>query len=343
MKKLAHADAFQVLLLQAAYEGRGDILFGESLSRARTSSLPFMVGKSFPNVYLEHPLIGEPFLDVTVLLGELESGTRIASKAATGTEALLDWYAKTKPLYNSISFGYELDTKEANLPNAAVHFQPRKSLELVQPFFEAMGEPERARLYLDQERRMPRGWPLSFFGLFRGRPGSPLRVCGYHALDEADACAHDSARVASVFDELGFSAYDDAMLKQVSELFATVSGETDFQFDVYPDGSLGSTFAIDMQFRIERPEMVQASFRDGRGARVMNLLKKWGIADDRWSLAADAAFARALPVELDDGTLGRYSLTLMPQWAKVRWCDGVLQPAKLYLIAHAGVVETPDE
>ena len=338
MKKPTHADAFQVLLLQAADEGRGDILFGESFSRARNSLLPFMVGKAFPNVYFEHPLIGEPFLDVTVLLGELEPNTRIASEAATGTEALLDWYAKVRPEYSDVSCGFELDTKEADLPKAAVHFQPRKHKNLVRPFFEAIGEPERAQLYLDLAERMPEGWPLSFFGLFRGRPGSPLRICGYHSVDDAHAYADGPAHIASVFDELGFSAYNDVMLEQVSELFATVPGATDFQLDVYPDGSLGSTFAIDMQFKIERPEMVRASFKDGRGARVMNLLKKWGIADERWSLSADAAFARALPVELDDGTIGRYAFTLMPQWAKVRWCDGVLQPSKLYMLASAEIL-----
>jgi hypothetical protein len=29
----------------------------------------------------------------------------------------------------------------------------------------------------------------------------------------------------------------------------------------------------------------------------------------------------------------------MPQWVKARWIDGVLQPAKLYHIASAGLLE----
>ena len=47
--------AYQVLLLQAADEGRGPALFGESLGRAREAVLPFLVGEHFPIVYLEHP------------------------------------------------------------------------------------------------------------------------------------------------------------------------------------------------------------------------------------------------------------------------------------------------
>ena len=45
-----------MLLLQAADEGRGPALFGESLGRAREAVLPFLVREHFPIVYLEHPL-----------------------------------------------------------------------------------------------------------------------------------------------------------------------------------------------------------------------------------------------------------------------------------------------
>ncbi len=338
MRTLTHADAFQVLLLQAADASRGDILFGESLSRARTASLPFMVGKEFPNVYLEFPLAGNPFLDVTILLGEIDPGTRIASEAADGTDAVLDWYAQEKPGYERISFGYELDTKEADLAPAAVHFQPREKTNLVRPFFQALGEPERADLYLDLASRMPEGWPLSFMGLFRGRPGSPLRVCGYPFGTEGDACAQDPERLGSVFRRIGFTAYTDTMLEQASRLMATAPGGTDFQLDVYPDGTLGDTFAIDVQFGIHQPQAVMSSFANGESSNVMRLLEGWGIADSRWPLGAQAAFARSIPVELDDGTMGRYALTLMPQWVKVRWRNGVLVPSKLYMLAHAGLL-----
>ena len=330
----SHASAFQVLLLQAADEGRGPILFGDSLARAREALQPFMVGNKFPNVYLEHPLKGDPFLDVTVLYNSIAPGTRIASKAATGAEALIDWFAGL-PDMDDVGFGFELDTELEELPPAAIHFQPRTHAELVEPFCEAIGEPERAKLYLDLAARMPEGWPLSFFGLFRGRPNSPLRVCGYLDRGERDTCGGNPQHLRSVFDELGFTAYNDAMLEQVATLMAAGVHTIDFQFDVYPDGSLGNTFAIDLQFGIEQPESVQATFTDGVGAHVMKQLGSWEVADSRWQLGAQSAFARAIPVELDDGSIGRLAFTLMPQWVKARWTDGVLQPAKLYLYAAA--------
>lgn len=342
MKPLSHADAFEVLCLQAADEGRGEVLFGDGLNRARKLLRPFMVGEKFPSVYLEFPLAGEPFLDVTVLYSELEEGVRIESKAAVGTGEMLDWFARAQRNCSNISCGFEVDTERDEGTAAAIHFQPRGHYDLVEPYCEVVGEPHCAELYLDLAKRMPRGWGLSFFGMFRGRPGSPLRVCGYLDDDQKARCQEDTRYLVSVFSQIGFGAYDDAMLAQVSRLMAVAPGALDFQFDIYPNGQLGNVFSIDAQFEIERPELVQASFADGRGARVMTLLEQWGIVDERWKLGAQAAFARAIPVELEDGTAGRYSLVLMPQWVKVRWRNGVLQPAKLYHWGHAGVMEDGD-
>ena len=339
MKTLTHSDAFQVLLLQAADEGRGPVLFGASLARARELVPPFLVGERFPDVYLEHPLLGEPFLDVTVLLGGLAVGTRVESPAAGDHGAMLDFYARAQSEHKSVSCGFELDVKKETLPTAAIHFQPRNHIELVKPFCEAAGEHARAELYLNQAARMPEGWSLSFFGVFRGRPASPLRVCGYLDSAEKVACCEDASRLAAAFDEIGFTAYDGVMLEQVSALMAAAPATVDFQFDIFPDGTLGETFAIDMQFGIERPEAVLRTFTQGSGALVFNLLEDWGAADGRWKQAIRSAFARAIPVELDDGSLGRFAFTLMPQWAKARWTGGVLQPSKLYHFAHAALLD----
>jgi len=342
MREPSFSDALQVLLLQVADEGRGDVLFGESFSRLANEVGPFMIGEEFPSVYLECPLIGDPFIDITVLYSKLEPGTHVEHPAASGTEAMLDWFAGVCIDHAEACCGYELDVKEPKLPAAAIHFQPRAKTQLVRPFCEAVGESARADLYLDLAERMPEGWPLSFFGMFRGRPGSPLRVCGYMDGDESDACAADSQRLAQVFDEVGFSAYDNAMLAEISAFLAAAPGSVDFQFDVYPDGSLGDTFAIDAQFKIEQPNDVLKNFKDGRASRVMRLFEEAGVADDRWKLVPEAAFARALPMEQADGSLGRYAFTVMPQWAKARWRRCALQPGKVYYYANAGFLAQKD-
>jgi hypothetical protein len=331
----SNADAFEVLCLQAADNGRGKVLFGDSLGRARSLARPFMAAMEFPSVYLEFPLAGKPFLDVTVLYSNGGPGHPIESEAAAGTEEVIAWFAKECAQHANVSFGFELDTSKQQLPAVAIHFQPRTHKELVQPFCEHVGEPERAALYLELADRMPQDWPLSFFGMFRGRPNSPLRACGYLSLNEADECASDPRRLPAVFKAVGFSAFDNTMLEQIRTLMSVTSNALDFQFDVLSDGSIGDTFAIDVQFHIEQPDAVQASFSTGELAPLMRLLEGWGIADARWKLGVESAFARAIRV-VPRGESDRYSFTLMPQWAKVRWKNGVLQPAKLYLLGKAG-------
>ena len=339
MNMPSFAESFEVLCLQAADEGRGPILFGDCLDRARTHARPFLVGKNFPDTYLEFPLKGDPFLDVTFLLGELEPGTRIDSEAVSGVDSVLDWFAEVREKYPRVSVGFELDTKEQQLPPAAIHFQPRQHTDLVVPFFDALGEPERAKLYLDTCKRMPPTWQLSFFGLFRGRPNSPMRICGYLSTEEGERCAQDKNAVRDVFDHVGFSAYDDNMLEQVRLLMASAPVGLDFQFDVYPDGTLGDTFAIDAQFQVEQPQAVRASFADGVASRLIRLFEQWDIVDDRWKLAVDATFARSIPVVRDDGSLDKLAFTVMPQWTKARWRNAVLQPAKLYCLVRASLLE----
>ncbi len=339
MKMPSYADALEVVCLQAASDGRDEALFGGMASRVRSAIRPFVVGDDCPSAYFESPLAGSPFLDVTLLYDQLDRGTRIASDVAAGTEAMLDWFADVCENYDNISCGFELDTKNEVLPAAAVHFQPRTHTELVQPFCDAIGEPERAHLYLDLNERMPEGWSLSFFGLFRGRPDAPMRVCGYFGKSEVAAAAEDTTYLAHVFDKIGFTAYDNVVLDQASYLLGLVSAMADFQFDVYPDGSLSNVFAIDTSFKIEQPEAVNESFESGVASSIMHTLEEWGAADDRWRLAADAAFARALPVALDDGSVGRFSFTLTPQWSKARWTNGVLQSAKIYYIGKGALIE----
>ena len=112
MKVPSYADAYQVLWLQLVADGRKEALFGDNAENARDAVLPFMVGESFPSVYLEFPLIGEPFLDVIVLYNSIAPGTRIESSAAADTAPIMDWFAKDCSEKEQISFGFELDAHE---------------------------------------------------------------------------------------------------------------------------------------------------------------------------------------------------------------------------------------
>lgn len=335
---ISNRTALHMLLLQAASGGRGELLFGESLDRVK-KFLPDFVDlgdlSAFPDVYLEFPLMGKPFLDATVLYRHLPENAQLASPLAAGTQQMLSWLAMAESRYPDICGGFEIDTKFPSPGPAAIHFQPREHTELAGEFCEITGQPQYGQLYERTAARMPENQKLSFFGMFRGRVGSPLRVCGYMNREEAASCAGDPPRLIRLFSAVGFTAYDERMLREICSVLAVSPGSVDFQFDIWPNGTAGDSFAIDTSFPIEQPETVLAAFydREGSGAKYIDLLQKWKIADERWKKGLEAVFAGAFP--LRDGTV---TFSLFPHWFKVRWTGKRLQPAKMYLLAKAGIL-----
>ena len=85
---------------------------------------------------------------MTVLYDAIDAGTYVEHDVAAGTQALFNWFAGICDTYENISFGFELETKEAELPPAVIHFQPCANLVLVRPFCEAAGELQPAKLYV---------------------------------------------------------------------------------------------------------------------------------------------------------------------------------------------------
>ena len=334
MVMLSWEGAMQLLLLHSSADGREKVLFGEDFPGVSDVFPSICVGDVCPDVYLEFPLIGKPFLDLTVLYSENSGKFRLDVPEAAGTEGIRDWFAGISKDYHKINFGYELDTGRRGAP-AAVHFQPRGYLELVEPFCKVLGEEEKGRLYLSTAAKMPPGWKLSFFEMFRGRSGSPLRGCGYLAEGERVALAADIERIRSVFQKIGFRAFDEKMLHQIAHILSEAVEGADFQFDVRPDGSFGEIFAIDLKLRNRRPGEMKESFNSGDRAPLRQLLEDWKIIDGRLDAALGMTFARNYPVEKPDGSKGNLSMLLMPQWIKVRWTGGELQPAKLYCLTRA--------
>ena len=117
-------NVLQTLLLMASDDGRGQLLFGESINRAKRLLPDYLVEKRFPSIYLEFPLMGEPFLDATIGYKAFPAGGRVRAPSAEGTQEMLDWFSRTVPAFPGIGCGYELDMKYKAPAKAGVYFQP---------------------------------------------------------------------------------------------------------------------------------------------------------------------------------------------------------------------------
>ena len=168
-------------------------------------------------------------------------------------------------------------------------------------------------------------------GLFPARPDTPLRLGGYLSGPSRQRCAADPAFLGSRFDLMGFSAYDGDMLARCAQLMGLVPA-VDFQFDLLPQGSLGSTFGLSLSFGGCRPSDVGACFAEGYGAQLMRLLEAWGLVDERWRLIADTVSARGVSYEREDGSTGRLATSVRLNFAKVKFVGAVPRTAKFYLV-----------
>ena len=338
MKKPSQMEAFDALYAIAAGDGRGDALFGNSIELARPAYERTLIGSGYPQAYLEFPLLGEPCFDLLSVHGSVEPGSRFAPGAGFGYQGMLDWFSGVRESTESISCGIELDTSTGETERAGVYLQQRKRHNLVAPFLESVGESGRTQSYLDALARMPEGWPPSYVGLFPGRPGTPMRIGGYMDSDELARCGGDPAHLGEQFRQIGFEAFDAPMLARCAE-FMQLAPSVDFQFDIMPDGSLGDTFGLSLSFNETKPRQARECMETGYGARLMEALQSWGLADERWKLIAGAAFARHVGYERDDGTEGRFALCVKFNYAKVKFRGGQAQPAKFYLTCIAGDLE----
>ena len=341
MLKPDQMESFDVLYSLASADGRGEALFGNSIELARPVYEKTLIGDDYPIAYLEFPLLGEPCFDILSVHAAVSPGDKFAPGAGFGRQDMYDWFATVSD-GKSISCGLEMDTSTGETQAAGVYFQQRRRTELVAPFLESIGESARLKSYMDLLERMPEGWPPAYVGLFPGREGTPLRLGGYMGRDAQKACSEDPQQLAAFFDRIGFSAYNRDMLERCST-FMSLAPTLDFQFDIFPDGSLGPTFGLSLSFNETKPREAQECMSTGYGADIMQLLEKWGLADERWRLIADAAFARHIPVEAEDGSMIRYALCILFNFAKVKFTNGDARPAKFYFMLRGDVLEEEQE
>lgn len=335
MKEPTFKEAFEMLCRHAGENGREEVLFGDSLPRVKEYVPPYLTGMMFPETYFEFPLSGNPFLDAVVSYGRMIPGM----KTEAGDEAgeILEWVANTQKTHRDIAVGFELDTHCKEFTTPAIHFQPRRSTETVRPFCELIGENESAKLYLDMCDRMQNTWPLSLFGLFRGRSNSPLRISGYLTKEAKEAYSFNPKAIAGVFDTIGFKAYSSEMLSQVSEIIGIAPDSLDFQFDVYPDYTIGDKFSLDVHIKERQTDAILNALSNDPLSEIINMWKDLGILDERIELVKECTMKQSFPIIKNNGSLGEYILEYRPKWIKISWKDARPVISKCYCLIWGGV------
>ena len=324
---------FDLLYAMAAGEGREQALFGDSFTAAREAYAKTIIENSESEIYIEFPLKGKPGFDFLTTYSKIPPEARFANGGGYGYQGMTDLFAAL-PEGHGCACGLELDISAGETKQAGVYFQFHKKTELVQVFLESVGRQDRLKAYLDVLGRCPQDMLPAYIGLFPAREGAPIRIGGYISPKATTAIGEDPTLLKKHFKSIGFSSFNGEMLNFCSELLRLVP-LADFQFDIWPDGSIGDTFGLSLSFNDIKPRVAVACMETGRGAQVMRLLCEKGLADDRYKRIAGASRAVAFSAEDGNGETFPLALIIRLNFAKVKFRAGAPCSAKFYYRASA--------
>ena len=327
MRKPTQLETFDVLYGIIAKQG-GNALLGDDVDVVRKAYAKTLYGDACPNIIMEFPLIGTPGLDILAIYGEIEK-SQFRDGAGYGYDDMFHWFSSL-PTHHPCSMGLELDVSKGNIQQAGVYLQQRSKYEYIHPFLESCGEAHRMDGLRQVIGRMPKDMPVSYIGLFPGREGTPMRIGGYMNDSLHKRVVETPKALQETFDQLGFNAYDNDMIERCSQYMGYVDG-IDFQFDIMPDGSLGDVFGLSLSFNEYPPRLTKECMEQGSGSLLMKRLMDDGLADERWKHIPGMVFGKGVPYEKDDGTFGVFVVVSKMNYAKIKFKNGVAQPAKFYL------------
>ena len=314
---------YDMVYALAARDGREAALFGASAPLMHEAFVRSLAGEGyFPELWFELPLAGEPWCDIHALVsaGDLDAG------AAYGDAAFAWFAAQERRDVRQLALSWDCGAGELLGP-AVQLLVTRDNADVTCGFLEAAGRGDAAEAYRTFVSRLPGDWFACYTGVFPQRREPHLRVECIPSAGLQRAYAENTGLLEAHLRQVGFAAFDDALLERCRLLAGTPFG-IEFQFDVEPSGAAGSTLGVSLRFAPPSGEGVPHSF--DAAAPLMEQVEAWGLADGRWRLLSDTAFAKRLT------TGGEFALLwCFPAFLKLRWRDGAPLDAKAYLIAGA--------
>ena len=324
---------FDILYSLASADGRGEALFGDSIEPAGPFVSRSQLGDNNPSYYIEFPLLGKPCFDILTVYDKVRPGSCFEDGAGYGYQKMFDWFSNLQEGHGA-SCALEMDTGSGETERAGMYLQQRGRRDLVAPFLESINESCRIDSYLSVLEKLSDGMPASYVGLFPGREGMPLRIGGYMDSHFVRNASDDISLLEDAFVKAGFRDYNRDMLERCKSILS-VSPSADFQFDIYPDGSIGDVFGLSLSFNEVLPCNSAECMNNGFGKEIMTMIQDWGLSDDRWKLIAGAPMGKSITIKETDGREVHLAFAIRLNYAKIKFKAGAPVSSKFYLILQA--------
>ena len=320
---------YDIIYALAARDGRQAVLFGDCAELARNAFSRSLAGDYFPELWFEMPLAGEPWFDLHALVshGDLDARATFTPETCGGCPEAFSWFSTQGPGARQLALSWDVGAGDATSP-AVQLLVGDNNLEVTSGFLEAAGRADAVSAYRAFTERLPRGWFACYAGVFPRRTFPFLRVECIPRRELQRSYVEDRALLEAHLRQAGLAEPGDSVLERCQAL-ADTPFALEFQFDVTPDGSAGSTLGASVRFAAPSDENSRAIFDvQGEAGELMRRVEAWGLADDRWKLFAGATYAQRVSFKSESCLLYCY-----PAFLKLRWRDGIPLDAKAYLIA----------
>lgn len=332
---------FDIIYGLAASDGRDAVLFGRGADQMRTAFARSQAGACFPRLWIELPLMGEPWCDVTVDFAQDDlAGAQEGFAGHDGVYAdTLSWYAQTKP-GSADRFALAYDTSRGDIDRPALQLITHKNrtddalgfgMDVIQGFFDACGRPSDAETYRAFSEVLPADWEAFYMGVFPSREmaGSQrwVRVGAVVSRDAQRAYAEDAGLAREHMAGIGLGQGWDELAELLSEL-ARWPYQLELQFNVEPGGRVQPIVSISQRMMPIRHWADPALRKEA--LRLFAWAENRGWIDGRWRELEGTAFRRRVRAVGEEAVLSCY-----PAYLKLRWCADEPLQAKTYLLAQA--------
>ena len=319
---------YSILYALAARDGREDALFGTCAPLAQEAFTRSLAGPGFPEIWFEVPLLGEPWFDLHALTAHetLSADQAFEAERTGGYPEVFSWFARQGSYARQLALSYDVSSGCIDAPAVQLLTRSRDT-QGVCSFLEAAGRGDAVPAYRAFVERIPQDWFACYTGVFPSREADFVRVECIPPYSDQRHYAVDAAFLEAELRQAGLAVQGDTMIPRCQAL-AQAPFQLEFQFNVLPDGSTGTTFGASARFSAPSDTETYESFEvEGAAGELMAQVEAWGLADDRWRLFPDATFAVSAARDGEGITLFNF-----PTFLKLRWRDGEPLDAKAYFM-----------
>lgn len=320
---------YDIVYALAARDGRDKALFGTCAPTAHEAFTHSMAGNAFPELWFELPLLGDPWFDLHCLTARKDLDPSMTFDASTtgGYPEVFAWFANQGPSVRQLALSYDVSKGVVDHPAVQLLIADT-NYAVTDGFLQVAGRPDAVEAYQTFVKRLPKGWYPCYTGVFPGRLGERIRVECIPNSAQQRAYASDPDLFERDLRQTGYTGPVDTLVPRCQAM-ADTPFQFELQFDVTLDGAAGGTISASLRFDCPPGSEEWRAFEpDGAAGELMRKVEGWGLADDRWRLLADTAFAKRASF-MGESVLGY----CFPAFVKLKWHDGEPLDAKTYLMA----------